>query len=995
MKDLNIINLYPHNMESYEKIKKHNEEYNITSIIHATGTGKTYLGVKLAYDNKDKKTLYIVPTQTIKEHIIEIIEENPHLNFERDFPNLKLITYQSLINLSYEELAHLDVDLLILDEFHHLGGPVWGKIIKVLIETHPNLKVFGMTAYAVRDRGTSYERDMTNPETEEIFSNTVCSRYDLCDAIIDGVLPKFIYRSAYVILEKELETINKLKNKNVRYKNNEELTRVLKDIKKRIHESNGAKAIFQKYIKTNGKYIYFCPLNGVAGKSNIVTIMNEVKTWLKEMGLTEDEYELYSTTNTMKELGKKNRKAFYNNENLKGESVKNKLRIMFAINQYNEGVHAPGVNGVIMGRETHSDIVFFEQLGRGLAINGQNKEEYDKLMQKSYEELVVLCQEKNLKVNEGASKEDLASAILAPVILDFAGNISFVKQLENNIRERVKEIKNNKLYCSREIHFTNMTFDVEMINEDIFQILMDMKKRLAMTWMDYYNLAKTYNEHYENCEILQKFKTKDGIHYDETGVALGTWLYSQRKAYKEGKMNFERINLLEAINVRLETKDYESSWQQNYNLAKTYYEHYGDCEISQKFKTKDGVNYDETGIALGTWLYSQRKAYKEGKMNFERINLLEAINVRLETKDYESSWQQNYNLAKTYYEHYGDCEISQKFKTKDGVNYDETGIALAKWLDIQRKAYKEGKMNFERINLLKAINVRLEIKDDEAIWQQNYNLAKTYYEHYGHCEIPQKFKTKDGIHYDETGVSLGVWLNTQRRAHKKGKMNFERISLLEAINVRLETRDWQQNYNLAKTYYEHYGHCKIPKEFKTKDGIHYDETGIALGMWLDTQRKAHKKGKMNFERISLLEAINVRLETRDWQQNYNLAKAYYEHYGHCKIPTKFKTKDGIHYDETGVALGTWLNNQRKAYKGKSDISLERISLLDKIGMTWFLKNTDAKLQNEEITEKNTLIKQKEILHRVWTCINSFPNDSFPTKEEMNKEMIKQLTINAK
>ena len=151
---------------------------------------------------------------------------------------------------------------------------------------------------------------------------------------------------------------------------------------------------------------------------------------------------------------------------------------------------------------------------------------------------------------------------------------------------------------------------------------------------------------------------------------------------------------------------------------------------------------------------------------------------------------------------------------------------------------------------------------------------------------------------------------------------------------------------------------------------------------------------MNFERRNLLEAINVRLEVRDWQQNYNLAKTYYEYYGHCNFTKEFKTKDGIHYDETGVALGTWLHHQRMAYK-KSGISLEKISLLDKIGMTWFLKNTDAKLQNEEITEKNTLIKQKEILHRVWTCINSFPNDSFPTKEEMNKEMIKQLTINAK
>ena len=45
--------------------------------------------------------------------------------------------------------------------------------------------------------------------------------------------------------------------------------------------------------------------------------------------------------------------------------------------------------------------------------------------------------------------------------------------------------------------------------------------------------------------------------------------------------------------------------------------------------------------------------------------------------------------------------------------------------------------------------------------------------------------------------------------------------------------------------------------------------------------------------------------------------------------------------------------------------------------------------------KNTLIKQKEILHRVWTCINSFPSDSVPTKEDINREIVKQLTIKAK
>ena len=46
--------------------------------------------------------------------------------------------------------------------------------------------------------------------------------------------------------------------------------------------------------------------------------------------------------------------------------------IEFAKNQYNEGVHAPNVDGVILGRETRSDIVFFEQIGRALSVRGDS-----------------------------------------------------------------------------------------------------------------------------------------------------------------------------------------------------------------------------------------------------------------------------------------------------------------------------------------------------------------------------------------------------------------------------------------------------------------------------------------------------------------------------------------------------------------------------------------------------------------------------------------------
>ena len=72
----------------------------------------------------------------------------------------------------------------------------------------------------------------------------------------------------------------------------------------------------------------------------------------------------------MGDLGNKNRIAFYNDEDLEGNQINKKLRIMFTINQYNEGVHVPGIDGVIMGRQTQSDIVYFEQLGRGLSNKG-------------------------------------------------------------------------------------------------------------------------------------------------------------------------------------------------------------------------------------------------------------------------------------------------------------------------------------------------------------------------------------------------------------------------------------------------------------------------------------------------------------------------------------------------------------------------------------------------------------------------------------------------
>ena len=935
MSNYERLGLYDHNIRSYEKIKQQFEKDNIAAIVHATGTGKSFNALQLALDNKDKKIIYVVPYGSIIEHEKELIEQNENVSLEKDFPNLEFRTYQSFINMSNAEIADLDVDLLILDEFHHIGAPVWGQRINTLVETHEDLQIFGMTAYTVRDRGTVYERNMVNPETYELFSNKVVSNYDLCDAMIEEVLPKPNYKSGYVFLEETCEYLeNKINSLNPNSKDYKELEPLLKDLKERVHEAPGVSDIFKINIKPYGKYIYFCPLNPERGVNDMDSIISEARNWVHEMGLTEDDYEFYMTTSDMGNDGKKNREAFYNDKDLNQNDTSNKLRIMFAINQYNEGVHVPGLDGVIMARSTKSDIVFFEQLGRALSAGHDTKKEYEEYNLKSRKELVEECRRRELTYNDSMSKEELIEILLAPIIIDLSNNIGFIKELETNLKDRIKEYRISKNSTKRSIHLNNASFDIDMINEDLFKILEYVRDRLTMAWMDKYELAKAYYEYHGDLEVPARFKTTNGYDYDANGIALGMWISNQRQAYKgqgTNKITEEEIELLKQIGMRFKTKNREEEWNKKYKLAKAYYEHHGDLEVPANFKTINGYDYDENGIALGNWIVNQRQAYKGQGINKiieEEIELLKQIGMRFKTNKNEEEWNKKYELAKAYYEYHGDLEVPARFKTTNGYERDENGVALGIWIVTQRQAYKgqgTNKIIEERIDLLSQIGMKLETNKNEEEWNKKYELAKAYYEHYGDLEVPANFKTINGYDYDENGIALGVWISNQRRAYKNqgiNKITEEQIELLKQIGMRFETKNIEE----------------------------------------------------------------------EWNKKYELAKAYYKHHGNLEISQSFKTINGYEYDENGITLGSWISHQRNAYKGqgRNRITEEQIKLLNQIGMKWFSENIDIKLQKEEINEKNIKRKKIELYNRLIDYANKYKNSELPSIEELNSNFIKKL-----
>lgn len=877
------IGLYDHNAKSYQKVvDAFSNGEQVVGIVHATGTGKTYNALALAYDNPDKKILYIVPSNGIIEHIKEIIESNPNLSLERDFSNVEFRTYQSLVNLEYSEIANLKVDMLILDEFHHLGAPVWGARIDHLINTHPDVLIFGMTAYTVRDRGSSYERDMANPDTEELFSNKIVSHYDLCDAMIDGVLPKPIYRSAHpnlLDLEESLE--KKAATKNPTIEEYQTYMKTLNDVKRRIHEASSISEVIKKNVKPNGKYIYFCPPYYESGVNDINAIMNEAKKWFLEMGLTEDNIVFYQTTSQMGELGKLNRLAFYNDLNLDGSNVKNKLRVMFAINQYNEGIHAPNIDGVIMGRGTGSDIVYFEQLGRALSVRGKTKIEFEELEKLPYEKLLEMCQKIEIQVNDNASKEEIIEKLLAPIIIDLTGNYDFIKELENNLKNRVKQIEEKSKYGQRVVKISDVSFDIEFINQDLYEVLENIKKQIFLTWMDKYSVAKIYYEYYGSLDVPKNFKTIDGINYHQGGFDLYDWLIHQKSSAKSGNLSKDKQDALEAIGMDFTYIDREARWNAMYELAKAYYCHYGNLKISNDFKTNNGYDRDPNGQKLGKWYDYQRLLLRKGKLSEEKLTKLKAIGMSITIRDSEKQWHIMYELATAYYQHHGNLEIYQGFITDNGYEENKDGqYKLGIWIDNQRQLLKRGNYPEEKRIKLEKIGMRFKTVSSDERWHEMYALAQNYYYHYGNLEVPYNFKTSNGYEVDDQkGQNLGMWINNQRINVKKPNYLHERRVKLEQIGMRFNSFNeelWNSMYELAKAYYCHYGNLIINQKFKTSNGYEPDEEfGKNLGVWIATQRDNYQKGKISEQRITLLNSIGMVWSIKKSMQNiYKLCDEY-------------------------------------------------------------------------------------------------------------------------
>ena len=390
--DGTYIKLRDYQYNALQNIDKIFETKRFAGMILPTGAGKSFVTMSEMMNFRNSNIVFIAPQNAIllqfQKHIVKNILKRDNVPtkdlskcVEEVFPHLKMFCYDTIAVRDEEWLKSLDADLIILDEIHRSGAETYEPQIKKLIKLNSNSKVLGMTATPIRDID---HKDMMREVAEmtEEWSikelnekSYLATEMYLLDAIRDEIVvsPKIVtfdytledsreYKEIKRMVETEKNASKKAELKIIYNKMTAIIEKSKKDGMKKIIKDN--------IIKENGRYIIFLPTNQDTSINTEIYIKNkieEVKEYFEEIDSNpEISYLLSDRTNK-----KENLKALSDFESSDAEH----LKLIFAINMLNEGIHVDKIDGAMMLRpiSDNSKILYLQQIGRCIfAIDPEN-----------------------------------------------------------------------------------------------------------------------------------------------------------------------------------------------------------------------------------------------------------------------------------------------------------------------------------------------------------------------------------------------------------------------------------------------------------------------------------------------------------------------------------------------------------------------------------------------------------------------------------------------
>ena len=771
------LRLFEHNEKAYRAAVRMMEQYGKAAIVHPTGTGKSYIAFKLIEDNPEKVVIWISPSEYIFKTQLESLKRN-----DPDFPlaNVQFYTYAKLMcctQAQLDEIAAQKPAYIILDEFHRAGAECWGESTVALLKLCPDAKILGLTATNIRYLDNN--RDMA----EELFDSRVASNMTLGEAVVRGILPAPKYVTTVYQYQKALAKyqarVDNLRTPGIQDVNQ----KYLDALRRALEQADGLDKVFAHHITNkSGKYIVFC-----ANKAHMDEMVSHVPEWFAGVNPDVAVYEAYSDDPGTD-------RAF---ADFKADQSK-RLKLLFCIDMFNEGVHVDGISGVILFRPTVSPIIYKQQIGRALTA--------------------------------GDSK--------TPLILDVVNNfegLNSISGLNTELREAV-----HRLFANGEgSKIVTERFEIIEQVHDCRVLFERLQASLSSTWDHYFSEASIYYAEHRNLRVPVDYATPAGLH-------LGSWVQLQRLirlGKRMGTLSEQQIQRLDSIGMIWDDRA-EFAWKRGLEHAKAYFEEHGNLLVPAKYKAKDD-------FALGHWIMTKRKDCSNGRMTEEEIRQLDALGMAWNAVS--AKWERGYAEAAAYYEQYADLEVPTKYIT-------ESGLKLGAWISYQKDAYQKGLLSTERIHRLEQIGMNWGERNYRR-WMEQYHAAERYYQVHGDLDVPANYVTEDGIklgkwiatlrHARKKQTDVRTKLTPERIA-MLDTIGMQWVKpTAKAKTVRLSREEqWEARLECVKAYQKKYGDLNIPAKYKTDEGFW-------LGRWWYLQKKLLREepGKLKPEQVEKLEEV--------------------------------------------------------------------------------------------------------------------------------------------
>lgn len=373
--------LRDYQQDTRENIDELYEDRRFASLVLPTGGGKSFVAITEMQNFKNKNIVFVAPQVTIlnqfQKHIIKNVLKRDNVDVkdykkvvEEAFPHLKMFCYDTISDKDTQWLEGLDADLIVLDEAHRAGAPTWKPKVQAMMEHNPNAKMLAMTATPIRDVD---EVDMLSElarmsgdytEHEIVQGKHLASNMDVLDAMRDGIVvsPRIVTFDYTLDQSLQYQEIKKMIKEETDPEKKAELLKIHKemnDIIKKSKKEGIQKIIADNITKKDGRYIVFLPQN-TTGKTTEEYFKEEMDKVKEYFSFVDSDPEMMFLSSEKSK--KDNIDAIDKFEKSDSKHVK----LIFAINMLNEGVHIDGIDGEIMLRpiNENSKILYTQQIGR-------------------------------------------------------------------------------------------------------------------------------------------------------------------------------------------------------------------------------------------------------------------------------------------------------------------------------------------------------------------------------------------------------------------------------------------------------------------------------------------------------------------------------------------------------------------------------------------------------------------------------------------------------